>query len=1354
MDCNINGFRTQTQGGWGANPNGNNPAVYLYANFDSAFPNGLTIGCNNTLTLTSAPAITAFLPSGSTPSALPAGSMTNPGGTYHNVLAGQLVAATLNATFDAYDSSFGSSDSQSQDLIIASGTFQGMTVSELLQIANETIGGCNTSYSFSQVNAALTAFNENFDNGNQNNGFLDCPEANAGGNGSGNGGSGINGSNGSDCVVYLNYTITATDACGNTSEVSGSFSYTDNAAPVFINAVSEVYVECGDEIPTVEVEDDCGNSSVTVTYVDSEFSGACIPTIERIYTATDACGNASTFTQYIFTNDTQAPVISGLEESVSISCSAELALQQPIITDACSDVEVSYSEQNNMSNCSGTLVRTWTAVDACGNASSFTQTVTIADNEAPVFTFIPADVQIYCGSELPTDQAQAVDNCGNVTMIVSDELIEQDGNCSYIQRVFRAQDDCGNMAIAMQTISLIDDVAPAFVNEPSDITISCSDIVPSSNIEVTDNCDNNVNVQLEESYFIDGCATIIFRMWTATDNCGNSVSTTQQITIADLEAPQFNMEEEITVACGVENNISVNITDNCTSSVQFAYTDEVFGDGCSYDIIRMWTASDDCGNTSTFEQLIHVIDNQAPVFTFIPPSFTAACSTPAELGTPVVTDNCSDNIQPVLTEVWSGAGCSQQLIRTWTATDACGNVATATQTVTIADNEPPVIVGVPQSYTVSCSEFVEPQVPTTVTAVDNCVGEPTLTFEESTVPGECTGTFTIVRTWTAFDECGNSTISTQTITVADTEAPTWSSIPQDIQIACGDVYPAAPQLTATDNCSNEVSIDFMEFEEQGSCGTTIYRSWYAYDECGNMAYLSQTISVLDTDAPVFVQTPDPVLEVSCGNIPAPEVLDATDNCSSVELYMTENVISTGCPYTIERTWYATDGCGNTSTFTQLIYVTDTEAPVIDGGISEMEVSCDNIPVSSPPAVSDCSSVQIFSEEIINESGCATQYDIVRIYTAIDLCGNTAEWIQTIHVVDNEAPILVNVPSDLIVGCSDIPVPANVYAIDNCENQVEVMFNEVSSNSSSNSQSCTLTTPDAIFGDVSFWLPGIAGVTENYSFASPGVFTQDLINGTATVDAEVVNNMNTNQRWLVHLEMANARNWTEWSALGRSYKDDLNIDNGHHVDWTYYELQTSSYAVGQGDLEGSTINLTHMPSTYYYGFQVGERANNRNTDYGMSGWFYYNGTVNGNAVSGQGDFFATNDCCEAQDIIREWTAIDCAGNVSTYTQTIQVQSAPAAPLMAFVAQREEPTISVNNTGDMFFRVSYTVPEDGNISIDLYNSNGQMISKVFEGSAVGDQQYTIQYKVPSVENAMYFFRLQTKEQSASTSALMLR
>src|SRR5205085_783181 len=63
-DCGQ--LRTQTPGGWGAKPAGNNPGTYLYAHFAAAFPSGLTVGVtpNYNIKLTSPQAVTNFLPSG------------------------------------------------------------------------------------------------------------------------------------------------------------------------------------------------------------------------------------------------------------------------------------------------------------------------------------------------------------------------------------------------------------------------------------------------------------------------------------------------------------------------------------------------------------------------------------------------------------------------------------------------------------------------------------------------------------------------------------------------------------------------------------------------------------------------------------------------------------------------------------------------------------------------------------------------------------------------------------------------------------------------------------------------------------------------------------------------------------------------------------------------------------------------------------------------------------------------------------------------------------------------------------------------------------------------------------------
>lgn len=126
------------------------------------------------LKLTNTKAVEDFLPSGSTPEILPAGTLTNPAGTYKNVLVGQVVALTLNIKFDNYDATFGSSTANLKNLFITAGTFSGKSVQFLLDEANKALGGCSTTYTLSDINDVVTSVNENYDDGTTSGDFLSC----------------------------------------------------------------------------------------------------------------------------------------------------------------------------------------------------------------------------------------------------------------------------------------------------------------------------------------------------------------------------------------------------------------------------------------------------------------------------------------------------------------------------------------------------------------------------------------------------------------------------------------------------------------------------------------------------------------------------------------------------------------------------------------------------------------------------------------------------------------------------------------------------------------------------------------------------------------------------------------------------------------------------------------------------------------------------------------------------------------------------------------------------------------------------------------------------------------------------
>lgn len=167
-------FRTQTQGGWGAVPKGNNPGAYLHANFAGAFPSGLVVGGGYTLTLTSAQAVTNYLPDGGTPAKLTQ-NWVDPGNQAITVLAGQVVALSLSVGFDLYDPNFSPSNVNLKDLLVAdpNSPYYGWSVQQVLDEANLILGGGPGNPS--QINQAVSAINQNFVDGTIDNGFLQLP---------------------------------------------------------------------------------------------------------------------------------------------------------------------------------------------------------------------------------------------------------------------------------------------------------------------------------------------------------------------------------------------------------------------------------------------------------------------------------------------------------------------------------------------------------------------------------------------------------------------------------------------------------------------------------------------------------------------------------------------------------------------------------------------------------------------------------------------------------------------------------------------------------------------------------------------------------------------------------------------------------------------------------------------------------------------------------------------------------------------------------------------------------------------------------------------------------------------------
>ncbi|MBK8498337.1 MAG: T9SS type A sorting domain-containing protein [Flavobacteriales bacterium] len=169
------GMHTEAQGSWGSS--NSLQSAYMTANFTAGFtsPNYLTIGCGTRLMrFTSAQSIITALPTYGTTNLLPAGTSVNPTSP-GNTLVGQLVSAKLNVRFDELDAAFSPSGILLKNMVVASGTYAGWTVQQVINAADQAIGGCTTTYSRSSLSSALTAINNGYDQPGENSGYLICP---------------------------------------------------------------------------------------------------------------------------------------------------------------------------------------------------------------------------------------------------------------------------------------------------------------------------------------------------------------------------------------------------------------------------------------------------------------------------------------------------------------------------------------------------------------------------------------------------------------------------------------------------------------------------------------------------------------------------------------------------------------------------------------------------------------------------------------------------------------------------------------------------------------------------------------------------------------------------------------------------------------------------------------------------------------------------------------------------------------------------------------------------------------------------------------------------------------------------
>ena len=408
--------------------------------------------------------------------------------------------------------------------------------------------------------------------------------------------------------------------------------------------------------------------------------------------------------------------------------------------------------------------------------------------------------------------------------------------------------------------------------------------------------------------------------------------------------------------------------------------------------------------------------------------------------------------------------------------DIHGNVTFTVASYTITDNVAPFFTSFPADVDLECDDAIPPVA--TVTADDNCAVSVTPVYlGADTVDigaGACSNyKYEIRRTWRVTDGCGNTTDSTQVISVDDTVLPTFDA-PADITISCGmptDTSATGNITNISDNCSPNLTMAMSQTIVGGSCPQerVITRTWTVTDACANSLSKSQKITVEDTVAPTAVFPAD--ITVACFDDTDDSLTGVptmqSDNCHPNPTTSRVDVITAGpCDhtFTVERVWKVEDACGNSVSQIQIITVKDTIAPVVNTAAFDQTVTCD-IDIASAfnnwinqhgtaSATDNCVVPGDSLEWNAYISGTSTVATLpppdcvnptTGIFTQVtvdfvvnDKCDNRDTTTATFTVADNDPPVLVNCPNDVTVNvdpgqCDHVRTLLLPVVTENCGN---------------------------------------------------------------------------------------------------------------------------------------------------------------------------------------------------------------------------------------------------------------------------------------------------------------------------------
>lgn len=536
------------------------------------------------------------------------------------------------------------------------------------------------------------------------------------------------------------------------------------------------------------------------------------------YRVQDATHSAScSFT--VTVNDVTPPILNNTQVNINVNGNQPFAnilavyannLSGVTAVDSCDGPRpITYSiDPDTLMTCPNTfkITRKWVASDLSGNSVMATQVVSIIDNFAPVVAPYPADTTIFteiddadCDAYFEIDPLSFSVDCSPTSALSVEYWVDNvlvpslDGDYSAdfspYSMVFIVEDQCGN-ADTTEFNLYVEDVTPpiAICQTSLNLVLNNAGVLDISTFPDI----------LDQGSF-DNCSAVGFSVFPSLFDCshvgtpqsvtlyvndvvGNTSTCLSTVNVQDNTAPVLTCPADRTFSCAIDETLAgfATATDACgvagvtMESANFGQT----GPHC-FTQIRIFTATDLNGNQGYCQQNLLVEDNFAPVLLNVPADTIVDCGT--VLIDPIVTafDTCDGShfVTPSL-QIFPGSQCDVDKIktiqvRTWEATDSCGNYAVTQDTVKFLDLVAPDISGVPSDL----NFFVD---------INDCDALIDIDLADYGITDACGGTVTLSpSTWistqsvgdyifgfSAEDECGNVEFGQINVHVIDNSVPT------------------------------------------------------------------------------------------------------------------------------------------------------------------------------------------------------------------------------------------------------------------------------------------------------------------------------------------------------------------------------------------------------------------------------------------------------------------------------------------------------------------------------------------------------------------------------------------------------